>query len=356
MSKMQVGFKFLPTDDEIINVFLRPVKTGQDLVLQLCDNLYSDKNPWEIFDKNSTHPSFVFARLKKSKDNNSRFVRTAGSGTWGEGQSVDITDSEGDMCCRRSFVFEDNENKIDSEKINGRWLMYEYSFKAAGLKDLVLCKIYNKNANDKDKVYFLPLNLGAQPPVTPGISLLRNSDFIHSSLNLNWGQVSNRNSMTQGYSVPDHNINHIPKNSIAAGSNIEGTNSIIASLRHNDPVLENRRRLSEIAEYQNRKRMRLHQPDISSSQHGNHSLSSLGIQSFGISCPAICPNIVTENKLAETNIVESSMQPESNDSEFDQALEEAFDKVLNIANSDVEEPTPSDSVWRGRYSNKTIRF
>ncbi|XP_057993094.1 NAC transcription factor 29-like [Hevea brasiliensis] len=60
-----VGFRFHPSEEELVFYYLRSQIEGEPLlpgVVQELD-LYGDKNPWDLFDKNKTE--HVFTKLKK---------------------------------------------------------------------------------------------------------------------------------------------------------------------------------------------------------------------------------------------------------------------------------------------------
>ncbi|KAK8663547.1 hypothetical protein V6N13_083363 [Hibiscus sabdariffa] len=117
MVRIPPGFRFVPTDYELIKYYLSNKLKGQPLP---CDKhihereIYGEKNkePWNIFGETSSKTFYVFIELRK-KGEERTIDRIAGSGTW-KGQ-------------RTYLVMDSEKNHLD------HW---------------VLCRIYNKNGKD----------------------------------------------------------------------------------------------------------------------------------------------------------------------------------------------------------------
>ncbi|KAL6217747.1 hypothetical protein ACLB2K_010964 [Fragaria x ananassa] len=149
------GFKFLPTDQELLGYYLlnkvlgKPFKYDSRVMIEL--NLYKAE-PWDLWNRfggprlNQGEDLYIFTELKKVSNNGSNVARTTGSGTW-----------KGDTSGSEVYVSEDNKKILGSWKRfhykpnepneNGSWIMVEYklddslipkSFKGS---DLVLCRI-----------------------------------------------------------------------------------------------------------------------------------------------------------------------------------------------------------------------
>ena len=155
MEYIPVGLRFDPTDEELVFDYLLRKVRGEVLppgYVNYCDDLYSHKNPWELFDKDLECPVYVFTHLKKRKDTHSNIIRSAGSGTW-KGQNTKSFRDPGRnlIWFKKDFLFEVNKKNIKdgydfSSKKNGHWLMTEYSLEDEGVNTCVLCTIYNKLA------------------------------------------------------------------------------------------------------------------------------------------------------------------------------------------------------------------
>ncbi|GMI92995.1 NAC domain containing protein 2, NAC-REGULATED SEED MORPHOLOGY 1 [Hibiscus trionum] len=151
MARIPPGFRFAPTDYELIEDYLSNKARGQPLP---CDEdihdceIYGDKEPWKLFGETTSETCYVFTKLRK-KGKGRRIDRTAGSGTW-KGQRTDpVMDSEknhvGD---RKLFVFKVEGGSKNDEK--GHWIMHEFSLvNDDQVGDWVLCRIYNKNNTNR---------------------------------------------------------------------------------------------------------------------------------------------------------------------------------------------------------------
>ncbi|KAK6257854.1 hypothetical protein QUC31_001313 [Theobroma cacao] len=142
------GYRFAPTDDQLILHYLSNKVKGQPLPSEAvadCE-IYGDqdKEPWRIFDMTSPRKFYVFTKLK-NKGKGKRIERTAGRGTW-KGQRTDpVKDSDGNhIGFKKLFVFEVKGGGANN--VNGHWLMHEYSLLTQS--DYVLCAIRNKNATE----------------------------------------------------------------------------------------------------------------------------------------------------------------------------------------------------------------
>ncbi|KAK8663541.1 hypothetical protein V6N13_083357 [Hibiscus sabdariffa] len=95
MVRIPPGFRFVPTDYELIKYYLLNKLKGQPLP---CDKhihereIYGEKNkePWNIFGETSSKTFYVFIELRK-KGEERAIDRIAGSGTW-KGQRTDLLD------------------------------------------------------------------------------------------------------------------------------------------------------------------------------------------------------------------------------------------------------------------------
>ncbi|KAF8006515.1 hypothetical protein BT93_K0724 [Corymbia citriodora subsp. variegata] len=128
MEGYPIGYRFRPSENDLFFHYLTKKVEGEvDAIPPFMPevDLYGDDDPWEIFDANSEESFYVFTRLKMIK---SRVKRTAGSGTWSNGNKRKIMDSRGDIVgYNKLFTF---KSLTGSEKTkNGHWIMHEYSMK-----------------------------------------------------------------------------------------------------------------------------------------------------------------------------------------------------------------------------------
>ncbi|KDP42192.1 hypothetical protein JCGZ_02922 [Jatropha curcas] len=136
-SELPCGYRFVPTDEELVNFYLRRKVEKQPLprgVVRTRD-IYS-KNPWEIFDKSCNGFFYVFTTLRKKQNSRTRFDRTAGSGTWKNRFSKSFPGDDGkSFWFKKDYVFELNKNQssADSSIDNGHWIMQEFSLEDEGI-------------------------------------------------------------------------------------------------------------------------------------------------------------------------------------------------------------------------------
>ncbi|KAK8663525.1 hypothetical protein V6N13_083341 [Hibiscus sabdariffa] len=125
ITRIPPGFRFVPTDYELIQYYLSNKSKGQPLPYDKHIHereIYGNQNkePWNIFRETTSKPFYVFTKLRK-KGKGRRIDRIAGSGTW-KGRS----------------------NSNNNGK--GHWIMHEFSLiNDDQLDNWVLCRIYNKN-------------------------------------------------------------------------------------------------------------------------------------------------------------------------------------------------------------------
>ncbi|XP_009761286.1 NAC domain-containing protein 41-like [Nicotiana sylvestris] len=155
-AKLPMGFRFHPTDVELINFLKRYVHRG---ILPPDGDIEVAKigvtEPWQIFgDSNSKEKTRYFvSKLKRFKNSTKKFSRTVGRGTWKD-QSGGAPIKHGSkniiVGFRRSLKYKSNIVKEQNDK----WLMKEYIlaedyFKESNEDIIVLCKIKDKKMNEK---------------------------------------------------------------------------------------------------------------------------------------------------------------------------------------------------------------
>ena len=182
MKKMAIpaGFRFRPTEEELINSYLRPKIMGQFLPCNIVEEkqLYGGGDPWDVLhdgnqwivletDKGKIVKKaiYVFTKLTKKAaagklrknggvGGKEQFVRAAGCGTWdGQTGPREIKNGNGEVIgFRKMLVFEIRDLNPNSATHNmGHYLMHEYSL-PGGESDYVLCEIihdWNKRSKRK---------------------------------------------------------------------------------------------------------------------------------------------------------------------------------------------------------------
>ncbi|XP_048138622.1 NAC domain-containing protein 2-like [Rhodamnia argentea] len=126
MNGYPIGFRFRPSEDDLFFHYLTKKVEGESEAIPPFMpevDIYCDEDPWEIFDANSRESFYIFTRLKMIK---SRVKRTAGSGTWSNGNKREIMDGQGKVVgYNKLFTFKLSAGNEKME--NGRWTMHEYS-------------------------------------------------------------------------------------------------------------------------------------------------------------------------------------------------------------------------------------
>ncbi|OMO61487.1 No apical meristem (NAM) protein [Corchorus capsularis] len=115
-SSLPPGFRFKPTEQEILKYFVRPaIETGFLPFPITCCDLYTSE-PWNLFDKRAADCFWIYTPLKKLKNENKEISmsiatqkkkrktktkenieRTAGCGSWKEKTLKDIKDCAGKL-------------------------------------------------------------------------------------------------------------------------------------------------------------------------------------------------------------------------------------------------------------------
>ncbi|KAK3037798.1 hypothetical protein RJ639_030717 [Escallonia herrerae] len=141
MERLPAGFRFDPTDDEVL-IYLSCKVSGNPLPCHGCvteGDIYDEKQLHQIFSqiKRGGRPEYFFTQLKKKgKEGCRRFDRTVGKiGNWHATQTKKILDQSGENVVGflKSFVFKGDEED--------HWNMDEFSL--SNKNDYVLCRIKN---------------------------------------------------------------------------------------------------------------------------------------------------------------------------------------------------------------------
>uniref|UniRef100_A0A2P2PQ69 NAC transcription factor 079 n=1 Tax=Rhizophora mucronata TaxID=61149 RepID=A0A2P2PQ69_RHIMU len=163
MEELPPGFRFLPTDEQLVGVCLYENVTGtlppsHGFLIKHHD-LYGQEEPWEIWERFWTGGPFFedlyfFTILKKKSANGSRVDRRTGStaGYWhrvNSGTKIEVDDyvKEEYSASKKTFVY---RNPTSDE--HDVWRMDEYSLELEGKRsengDCVLCSLRKIGAGD----------------------------------------------------------------------------------------------------------------------------------------------------------------------------------------------------------------
>ncbi|KAM7257373.1 hypothetical protein ACFE04_014632 [Oxalis oulophora] len=172
-----IGFRFLPTDQELLECLLyNRVTTGVPLLD--CPNVYEDDfygkstevlEIWNKFggpqlERNSVGMEgdldlFVFTHLLKKATSRKKFIRTVGTGCWeGENSSEPVFGADGSVLgSKKRFKYSNKKNS----QVDGLWSMIEFSLAGSYFleqnpnisTDLVLCRIRKGKTSTKKRKF-----------------------------------------------------------------------------------------------------------------------------------------------------------------------------------------------------------
>ncbi|XP_050384103.1 NAC domain-containing protein 19-like [Argentina anserina] len=155
MKSFPIGFRFHPTDDELVSYYLRnKAQLGDEYRsshVPNCPEFYGKSEPWTIWDKYGGHavedgePLFFFAKRKRLNPKSSRFDRKVGTGTWSGQYRVKVMEEGKVIGVKRDFRYE----RGSSADQNNRWLMDEYELNKNDIT--VLCTLRKNPTNPPPK-------------------------------------------------------------------------------------------------------------------------------------------------------------------------------------------------------------
>ncbi|XP_042397601.1 NAC transcription factor 32-like [Zingiber officinale] len=149
-----IGYRFLPTDKELIVDYLANKVAGKPVpsTAVVEADVYGTE-PWNLL-RNGDQEGYFFAKRKRKNAVGTRVDRRAGTGTWTlyskKEESVTTLDAEGReiaVGCKSNLSFNDGKSK------NSGWIMHEYELLAvAGVfQTQVLCHIKNRAGKMKKR-------------------------------------------------------------------------------------------------------------------------------------------------------------------------------------------------------------
>ncbi|KAL7583218.1 NAC domain-containing protein JA2L [Lactuca sativa] len=149
------GFRFYPTDEELMVQYLCRKVAGNDFPLQIIGDVDLYKfDPWELPSKAMFGEKewYFFSPRDRKYPNGSRPNRVAGSGYWKATGTDKVIISEGrKVGIKKALVFYIGKAPKGSKT---NWIMHEYRLSdppkktnSLRLDDWVLCRIYKKNSS-----------------------------------------------------------------------------------------------------------------------------------------------------------------------------------------------------------------
>ncbi|XP_055817050.1 NAC transcription factor 32-like [Solanum dulcamara] len=226
-SKHMLGFRFHPTDRELINYLknfmLHEIMPPIDFIK--VKDLFGDFEPWQIIDGEKT--CYFLSRLTRFKNSKKKFSRTVGSGTW-RGQTCgkpikDLSKKNITIGYKRSLRYESDIEKDQSEK----WLMREYFLpdeyiKKNNNKDIfVICKIKDKKQKQEENNYKEVMEEDVDELID---RLLGSNDQViindgNDQLEVNYEVMTNYGAST---STLNNNVQHEDYGKLANNNYLEG--------------------------------------------------------------------------------------------------------------------------------------
>ncbi|KFK35760.1 hypothetical protein AALP_AA4G032800 [Arabis alpina] len=155
------GFRFFPTDEELMVQYLCRKAAGYDFSLQLIAEIDLYKfDPWVLPNKAifGEKEWYFFSPRDRKYPNGSRPNRVAGSGYWKATGTDKIISTEGQRVgIKKALVFYIGKAPKGTKT---NWIMHEYRLiepsrrnGSSKLDDWVLCRIYKKQSSAQKQVY-----------------------------------------------------------------------------------------------------------------------------------------------------------------------------------------------------------
>ncbi|XP_060188953.1 NAC domain-containing protein JA2L-like [Lycium barbarum] len=167
------GFRFYPTDEELLVQYLCRKVAGHDFSLRIIGDIDLYKfNPWDLPSKAifGEKEWYFFSPRDRKYPNGSRPNRVAGSGYWKATGTDKVITTEGrKVGIKKALVFYIGKAPKGAKT---NWIMHEYRLSepsrkigSSRLDDWVLCRIYKKNSSGPK----------------PNISDFQNKEISHGS-------------------------------------------------------------------------------------------------------------------------------------------------------------------------------
>ncbi|KAL2249369.1 UNVERIFIED_CONTAM: NAC domain containing protein 50 [Sesamum indicum] len=149
------GFRFHPTDEELVRYYLRRIVCGKPFRFQAVTEIDVYKSePWELADYSSLKTRdlewYFFSPVDRKYGNGSRLNRATGKGYWkATGKDRSVRHKNQTIGMKKTLVFHSGRAP-DGKRTN--WVMHEYrlcdsELERAGVSQdaFVLCRIFQKS-------------------------------------------------------------------------------------------------------------------------------------------------------------------------------------------------------------------
>ncbi|CAN6991320.1 hypothetical protein BRARA_A03132 [Brassica rapa] len=164
------GFRFYPTDEELMVEYLCRKAAGHDFSLQLIAEIDLYKfDAWVLPSKAlfGEKEWYFFSPRDRKYPNGSRPNRVAGSGYWKATGTDKVISTEGRRVgIKKALVFYVGKAPKGTKT---NWIMHEYRliepsrrYGSTKLDDWVLCRIYKKQSSAQKQVYSNPMTSGRE--------------------------------------------------------------------------------------------------------------------------------------------------------------------------------------------------
>ncbi|KAF9614390.1 hypothetical protein IFM89_018289 [Coptis chinensis] len=161
-ARMPPGFRFQPSDLELVEYYLGRTIRGQPLPFHIpVQDLYAQE-PWKLFEGSSATELYFFTWIKKKFNGGKYFNRTVGTvGTWVQQYDHAVVSTKNDECRKvgskrhLNFILGSGKAKKPGQE---SWIMHEYVLASNHFEEsgddqdiLVLCKIHRGRENKDTK-------------------------------------------------------------------------------------------------------------------------------------------------------------------------------------------------------------
>ncbi|CAB4286692.1 unnamed protein product [Prunus armeniaca] len=160
------GWRFCPTDEELIVFYLRNRTWNNSRIIHLDIYDFTPMQLAEYFEIPEDPVMFFYTTRKRKYKNGKRPSRTANIGYWkATGKDTPINEIDGSVGVKKSLVFYLGQQK-EGKKTD--WIMHEYTLQKEEFEACVLCKVYetsrgrNSRQNTRNEANTVSNDVGEQ--------------------------------------------------------------------------------------------------------------------------------------------------------------------------------------------------
>ncbi|XP_038681588.1 protein NTM1-like 9 isoform X2 [Tripterygium wilfordii] len=155
-----VGFRFHPTDEELVDHYMKLKMLGRDdEVSEIIPEIDICKfEPWELPGLSQINTEndtlwYFFCRPDYKYTNSKRFNRTTKEGFWkvtGKDRMIKGGRMKKVIGIKKTLVFHENSNNPKDKAIKTSWVIHEYHSKVKYQREIVLCRLKYKHDDKTD--------------------------------------------------------------------------------------------------------------------------------------------------------------------------------------------------------------